>query len=205
MTSGRPQVPLLLHLKGIKIPQKNISIKSIPLRFIVGKLTCLANWSFLTKPVAAAIFPAPSTVLCATAVTPVTTAPPTFDTPSLVFSATVEKAKGKSPQVLVLQLSTSYESKLALHESPFRKVSPQDFMACWTFPQHHTLWQLLVETCWPEHNPTFPWVAESVTEHVTLHVEPLGIGEPINFGFLLVSHFSRFALHHFSKQVWDLC
>lgn len=48
----------------------------------------LPIWSFLPKPVAAAMFPAPSTVLCATAVTPVTTASPTFVTCSLVFSAT---------------------------------------------------------------------------------------------------------------------
>lgn len=58
-----------------------------------NKPTCLANWSFFTKPVAAAMFPAPSTVFCATAVTPVTTAPPTLDTCSLVFSATEEKQK----------------------------------------------------------------------------------------------------------------
>lgn len=51
-------------------------------------LTCLA-WSFLTNPVAATILPAPSTVLWATAVTPVTTAPLTWDTPDTVFPATV--------------------------------------------------------------------------------------------------------------------
>lgn len=51
-------------------------------------LTCLAG-SFLTNPVAAAILPAPSTVFWATAVTPVTTAPLTWDTPDTVFPATV--------------------------------------------------------------------------------------------------------------------
>lgn len=59
----------------------------------INKPTCLASWSFFTKPVAAAIFPAPSTVFWATAVTPVTTAPPTLDTCSLVFSATEDKQK----------------------------------------------------------------------------------------------------------------
>ena len=52
-------------------------------------LTCLV-WSFLTNPVAATILPAPSTVLWATAVTPVTIAPPTWDTPDTVFPATAE-------------------------------------------------------------------------------------------------------------------
>lgn len=57
-------------------------------------LTCLAG-SFLTNPVAAAMLPAPSTVFWATAVTPVTTAPPTWDTPDTVLPATV-RTTGRS-------------------------------------------------------------------------------------------------------------
>lgn len=55
-------------------------------------LTCLPV-SFLTNPVAAAILPAPSTVFWATAVTPVTTAPPTWDTPDTVFPATERRRR----------------------------------------------------------------------------------------------------------------
>lgn len=61
---------------SLHIKQKNVHSRTLP------------NWSFLPKPVAAAMLPAPSTVFCATAVTPVTTASPTFVTCSLVFSAT---------------------------------------------------------------------------------------------------------------------
>lgn len=60
------------------------------------------------------MFPAPSTVFWATAVTPVTTAPPTLDTCSLVFSATEEKQKMEEHIIIIALAAVSFFRELYL-------------------------------------------------------------------------------------------